>query len=107
MTTNTILLIFLSLLIAGTYSYYNYYYKAKIKLKVHLVLALLRFTTVFCVLLLLINPIISNKTLEIIKTPLVISVDNSSSISDLKARGLKIKSVQAGTLSCHVLALKG
>lgn len=85
MTINTILLIILSLLIAGAYSYYNYYYKAKIKLKVHLVLALLRFITVFSVLLLLINPIISNKTLEIIKTPLVIAVDNSSSISDLKA----------------------
>jgi hypothetical protein len=85
MTTNTILLIFLSLLIAGAYSYYNYYYKAKIKLKVHLVLALLRFLTVFSVLLLLINPIISSKTLEIVKTPLVIAVDNSSSISNLKA----------------------
>jgi len=85
MTTNTILLIFLSLLIAGAYSYYNYYYKAKIKLKVHLALAFLRFITVFCVLLLLINPIISSKTLEIVKTPLVIAVDNSSSISNLKA----------------------
>jgi hypothetical protein len=85
MTTNTILLILVSLLIAGAYSYFNYYYKAKIKLKIHLVLALLRFITVFCVLLLLINPIISNKTLEIVKTPLVIAVDNSSSISDLNA----------------------
>ena len=64
MTTNTVLLIFLSLLIAGAYSYYNYYYKAKIKLKVHLVLAFLRFLTVFSVLLLLINPIISNKTID-------------------------------------------
>ena len=85
MTTNTVLLIFLSLLIAGAYSYYNYYYKAKIKLKIHLVLAFLRFVTVFSILLLLINPIISNKTLEIVKTPLVIAVDNSSSISNLKA----------------------
>ncbi len=85
MTTNTVVLIILSLLIAGVYSYFNYYYKAKIKLKVHLILALLRFITVFCVLLLLINPIISNKTLEIVKSPLVIAVDNSSSISNLKA----------------------
>ena len=85
MTTNTVLLIILSLLIAGVYSYFNYYYKAKIKLKVHLILALFRFITVFCVLLLLINPIISNKTLEIVKSPLVIAVDNSSSISNLKA----------------------
>jgi hypothetical protein len=50
-----------------------------------LVLALLRFITVFSILLLLINPIITNKTLEIIKTPLVIAMDNSSSISKLKA----------------------
>ena len=50
-----------------------------------MVLAFLRFVTVFSVLLLLINPIISNKTLEIVKTPLVIAVDNSSSISNLKA----------------------
>ena len=85
MTTNTVLLIILSLLIACVYSYFNYYYKAKIKLKVHLILALFRFITVFCVLLLLINPIISNKTLEIVKSPLVIAVDNSSSISNLKA----------------------
>ena len=85
MTTNTILLIFLSLLIAGTFSYYNYFYKAKTTLKVHLVLAFLRFISVFSVLLLLINPIISNKTLEIIKTPLVIAVDNSRSIAELKA----------------------
>ena len=85
MTTNTVVLIILSLLIAGVYSYFNYYYKAKIKLKVHLILALFRFITVFCVLLLLINPIISNKTLEIVKSPLVIAVDNSSSISNLKA----------------------
>ena len=33
----------------------------------------------------MINPIISNKTIEIVKTPLVIAVDNSSSISNLKA----------------------
>jgi len=85
MTSNTFLLILLSLLIAGIYSYFNYYYKAKIQLKVHLILALLRFISVFCVLLLLINPIITNKTLEIIKSPLLIAVDNSSSISNLNA----------------------
>lgn len=85
MTTNTVLLIFLSLLIAGAFSYYSYYYNAKIKLKIYLILAFLRFITVFCILLLLINPIITNKTLEIVKTPLVIAVDNSSSISNLKA----------------------
>ena len=85
MTTNTILVLLISLLIAGGLSYYHYFYKAKIKSKVYLVLAFLRFFTVFGVLLLLINPIISRKTFEIVKTPLAVVVDNSNSIVDLKA----------------------
>ena len=85
MTTNTILLLLLSLLVAGGLSYFQYYYKAKTKSKVNLVLAFLRFLSIFGILLLLINPIISRKTFEIIKTPLPIVVDNSSSIIDLKA----------------------
>lgn len=85
MTTYTVLLILLSLLIAGAFSFYSYFYKAKIKLKIHFVLALFRFITVFGILLLLINPIISTKSIEIVKTPLVIAVDNSSSIANLKA----------------------
>ncbi len=85
MTSNTVLLLLLSLLIAGAASYFNYYYKAKSKSKTTLLLAFLRFFTIFGVLLLLINPIISKKTFEIIKTPLALAVDNSSSITDLKA----------------------
>jgi hypothetical protein len=53
---------------------------------VNLVLAFLRFLSIFGILLLLINPIISRNTFEIIKTPLPIAVDNSSSILDLKAK---------------------
>jgi hypothetical protein len=85
MTTNTILLLLLSLIIAGGLSFFQYYYKAKTKSKVNLVLAFLRFLSIFGILLLLINPIITRKTLETIKTPLPIVVDNSSSIVDLKA----------------------
>jgi hypothetical protein len=48
-------------------------------------LAFLRFLSVFGLLLLLINPIVSRNTYETIKTPLPIVVDNSSSITDLKA----------------------
>ncbi len=86
MTTNTILLLLLSLLIASGFSCFQYYYNAKTKLKVNLVLALLRFLSIFLLLLLLINPIITRKSLEIIKTPLAIVVDNSSSIEVLKAK---------------------
>jgi len=86
MTTNTILLLLLSIIIAVGLSFFQYYYKAKTKSKVNLVLAFLRFVSIFGILLLLINPIISRNTFEIVKTPLPIVVDNSSSIIDLKAK---------------------
>ena len=92
MTTNTILLLLLSLLITGSLSYFQYFYKAKTKSKVNLVLAFLRFLSIFAILLLLINPIITRKTLEIVKTPLAVVVDNSSSIIDLKAKETALKS---------------
>ena len=85
MTTNTFLLILLSLGIAFAVSFYQYLYKVKSKSKVTLLLAFLRFFSVFGLLLLLINPIISRKTIETIKTPLPIVIDNSVSIKDLKA----------------------
>lgn len=91
MTTNTLLLVFLSLILASVLSYYQYFYKAKNKSKVTLFLALLRFISIFGILLLLINPIISRKTLETIKTPLPIVVDNSNSIVDLKANAVALE----------------
>lgn len=86
MTANTILLLLLSLLIAGGLSYFQYLYKVKNKSNVNLFLTFLRFLTIFSILLLLINPIITTNKLEIIKTPLPIVVDNSSSISFLNAK---------------------
>ena len=85
MTTNTILLLLLSLLIAGGLSFFQYIYKAKNKSKIGWFLAFLRFLSIFGILLLLINPIITKNTLETVKTPLPIVVDNSSSISFLNA----------------------
>ncbi|MFV8369787.1 hypothetical protein [Flavobacterium sp. LB2R40] len=85
MTTNTILLLLLSLLIAGGLSFYQYIYKAKNKSKVGWFLAFLRFMSIFGILLLLINPILTKNTLETVKTPLPIVIDNSSSISFLNA----------------------
>ncbi len=86
MTITTILLILLSLLIAVGLSFYQYFYKNSNVSKLTWLLAGLRFAAVFGVLLLLINPILRNKTFETIKTPLPIIVDNSSSIVDLKAK---------------------
>lgn len=86
MTTTTILLIILSLVVAGGLSFYQYLYKAKNKSQVNLFLAFLRFGSIFLILLLLINPIITKNTLEIVKTPLAIVVDNSSSVSFLNTK---------------------
>jgi len=85
MQTNTILLIFISIAIAGGLSYFQYFYKAKSKSNTTKLIAFLRFLSIFGLLLLLINPIVSRSTFETVKTPLPIVVDNSSSIVDLKA----------------------
>jgi hypothetical protein len=85
MNTTTILLLLVSILIAAGLSFYHYLYKAKSKSKVTLLLAFLRFFSIFGLLLLLINPIITRKTIETVKTPLPIVIDNSASIKDLKA----------------------
>ena len=85
MTTNTLLLLLFSLLVAGGLSYFQYIYKAKNKSKVGWFLAFLRFSSIFGILLLLINPIVTKNALETVKTPLPIVVDNSSSIAFLKA----------------------
>jgi hypothetical protein len=84
MANTTILLILLALVFAGVLSYFQYYYKAKSPLKIVRLLAFLRFLSVFFVLLLLINPIVSNNKVEIVKTPLVLMLDNSESIEYLK-----------------------
>ena len=85
MTTNTLLLLLFSLLVAGGLSYFQYIYKAKNKSKVGWFLAFLRFSSIFGILLLLINPIVTKNALETVKTPLPIVVDNSNSIAFLKA----------------------
>ncbi|MEO7977271.1 hypothetical protein [Flavobacterium sp.] len=85
MTTNTILLLLLSLVIAGGLSYFQYFFKAKNYSKVNMFLAFLRFLTILGLLVLLINPIMTKNSLEVTKTPLAIAVDNSSSITALKS----------------------
>jgi hypothetical protein len=86
MNLTTFLLIILSLIFAIGLSFYQYFYGNKSKNKVNLLLAVLRFLSVFGILLLLINPKITRNTFEIEKTPLPIVIDNSSSIIDLKAK---------------------
>ena len=83
MTASTVLLLLLSALAALALSFYQYLFKAKTKGTVYFVLAFLRFVSLFAVFVLLINPIITRKDLETVKTPLPILIDNSLSIKEL------------------------
>jgi len=85
MNTTTILLLLVSIFIAAGLSFYQYLYKAKSRSQTTLLLAFLRFFSIFGLLLLLINPIITRKTIETVKTPLPVVIDNSASITDLNA----------------------
>ena len=86
MTSSTILLILLAVLIAIGLSYFQYIFKNKNVQRITWILASIRFLAWLGVLLLLINPILSRKTFETIKTPLPIMVDNSSSVVNLNAK---------------------
>ncbi len=79
------LLVFLSVIIAAGLSFFQYFYKVGNKTKHSFLLAFLRFISVFIILLLLINPLITTKSYEIEKVPLAIVVDNSSSITELES----------------------
>ena len=89
MTTSTILLILLSVIISGAVAFYHYLFKADNQNKINWLLAFLRFISVFSLLLLLINPVISRKTIETNKIPLAIVADNSRSITELKANDVE------------------
>lgn len=83
MEISTILLVLSAFVLALGLSWFQYFYKSKSKLKVNKLLFLLRFLALFGVLLLLINPKITKTNHEIVKTPLVVAVDNSRSIKEL------------------------
>ena len=61
---------------------FQYIYKQKAKSKINLLLAFLRFTGIFGLLLLLINPQFSQKSYTLEKPNLVILADNSTSIEE-------------------------
>ncbi|MHA3789375.1 hypothetical protein ACX0HA_14285 [Flavobacterium hauense] len=83
MTASTILLLVLSAFAAFGLSFYQYLFKAKKKGRLFFFLAFIRFVTLFSIFLLLINPVITTKDLETVKTPLPILVDNSQSVKEL------------------------
>ncbi|MBN9285935.1 MULTISPECIES: hypothetical protein [unclassified Flavobacterium] len=88
MTTSTIVLLILSAIVAFGLAFYQYLYKAGNRSKVYLFLALLRFITLFAIFVLLINPVISRKNYQDVKTPLPVIVDNSQSVKELRQDNL-------------------
>jgi hypothetical protein len=94
MTTTTVLLLILSVLLAGGVSFFQYFYKAKSNSKINWILAFLRFCSIFGLLMLLINPIITRKSFETIKIPLPVVVDNSSSVAEFKANDIALEVYQ-------------
>ncbi len=80
MQTKTVFLFLLALLIAFLFVYFQYFYKEK-RHTSSFILAILRFLSVFSILLLLINPKFIKNNFETIKPKLLVAVDNSSSIN--------------------------
>jgi hypothetical protein len=74
------------------YPIISIFIKPKQQIKAEFVLALLRFLSLFGIILLLINPIITRNT-QIIKPSLAIVVDNSSSITALDASKKSFRSI--------------
>ncbi|HBK71817.1 MAG TPA: hypothetical protein DDZ39_09220 [Flavobacteriaceae bacterium] len=84
MASKIILFIILAGIIAILLTYFQYYYKTKDKSKTTLFLGFLRFSSIFLVLIALINPKIKIKKYEDIKPKLNILIDNSTSIAYAK-----------------------
>ena len=82
MESITVLYIILAAIVALGIVVFQYIYKQKAKSKIHWLLAFLRFTGIFGLLLLLINPQFSQKSYTLEKPNLVILADNSTSIAE-------------------------
>ena len=74
----------LAVVLAGVMVYYQYYHKQQINSDTR-ILSFFRFLTLLGILLLLINPRFIQNEHEIVKPALMLAVDNSGSISHLKA----------------------
>ncbi|RMB57347.1 VWA domain-containing protein [Dokdonia sinensis] len=83
MQTSTIFLIIGAAILALGIAVFQYFYKSKYKTSRNRIYALLRFLTVFGLLLLLINPKYKQVTYFTEKPALAIAVDNSASIEHL------------------------
>ncbi len=83
MDITTVIFIILAVIVALAIAVFQYFYRQKSKSKTIILLTFLRFLGIFSILLLLINPKIKNRVLEVTKPSLVVAIDNSSSIKFL------------------------
>tara|TARA_R110002050_G_scaffold238682_1_gene374773 strand:+ start:2513 stop:4546 length:2034 start_codon:yes stop_codon:yes gene_type:complete len=84
MTITTLLYIIIAGIIALLLAFFQYRYNKKSMSKLNMLFLLLRFITLFSILLLIINPKFDNTTFYKEKPNLILAVDNSSSIKHLK-----------------------
>lgn len=86
MTTQTILLIILAGIIALSVSVFQYFYKGTGYRKRNLLFSMLRFLSLFALLVLLIDPHVESTIYTTVKPVLAVAVDNSASIDYLKEK---------------------
>ncbi len=84
MPTTTIFLVTLAAILALGFVFFKYFYGNKKRSRTTYILAGLRFLTIFILLLLLINPGITQRELEIEKPDLFLAVDKSFSIEHME-----------------------
>ena len=95
MTNLTIFFIILSFGIALLLALFQYRVKSKINKNLSIYLAILRFVSIFTLLLLLINPKFQNTTYYSEKPNLVVAVDNSESIKYLEQDQTSLEVLEA------------
>ena len=86
MDLSTVLLIFLAVAAALILVYFQYFYKNPRKGSLRIILAALRFVTLFSGLLLLINPKFISKDYFVEKANLILLVDNSTSMEEATSK---------------------
>ena len=90
MSSETLVYIFIAVIIALLVAAFQYTYKTK-KTQIRPVLITLRFLSVLLLLILLINPKINKTTVLKVKPNLVIAIDNSESIAYLSQKNSVIE----------------
>lgn len=94
MELSTVLLIVLAIAAALALVYFQYYHKDPRKGSLKFILAALRFVTLFCGLLLLVNPKFVNRDYFIEKANLILLVDHSESMQEASSEGEIYQAIQ-------------